>query len=149
MGKGQRLGLVVAALVVAVVAFVVLGSEDTDEKADDPVAERPKTVREPTATAESAPAPPPDEVVLKGGRPEGGAGKVTVKKGDLVRLVVSSDKPDDIHLHGYDVTRKARPGKPARFRLRANVEGQFEIESHVAEDAGEEALVATLVVEPA
>ena len=40
------------------------------------------------------------------------------------------------------------PGKPARFDFEANLEGQFEMESHVAEDAGRDPLVANLVVEP-
>jgi hypothetical protein len=40
------------------------------------------------------------------------------------------------------------PGKPARFSFEANLEGQFELESHVAEDAGRDPKVANLVVEP-
>ena len=65
-----------------------------------------------------------------------------------MRLVVSSDGSDEIHLHGYDITRNAAPGKPARFRFKADIEGVFEIESHTAEDAGREPLIARLVVEP-
>jgi hypothetical protein len=149
LGRGHRLALVVAALVTAVVAFVVIGSDETDERADDPAAERTERAeREPTATARSALPPPPQEVVLKGGAPEGGVAKVVFKKGDTVRLLVSSDTPDEIHVHGYDVTRRVAPGKPARFRFEADVEGQFEIESHAAEDAGREALIARLVVQP-
>jgi hypothetical protein len=73
---------------------------------------------------------------------------VEADKGDLVRLVVSSDRRDEIHLHGYDLTRTASRGRPARFRFRADVEGVFEIESHSAEDAGGEPLVGRLVVGP-
>jgi len=62
--------------------------------------------------------------------------------------VVISDAPDDIHLHGYDIEKETAPGKPARFRIEADLEGVFEIESHVAEDAGREPLIARLVVEP-
>ena len=50
------------------------------------------------------------------------------------------DAPDDIHLHGYDIEKKVAPGQPARFRFKANLEGEFEIESHVAEDAGRDPL---------
>jgi len=155
MGRGQRFGLLAAAVLVAIVAFVALRPGDTDEQADDPATRATGTATapadtesEPTATARSAPPPPPQEVVLKGGRPEGGITRIVVEKGEVLRLLVSSDRPDEIHLHGYDVTRNARPGKPARFRLRADAEGEFEIESRVAEDAGQEALVARLVVEP-
>jgi hypothetical protein len=149
LGRGQRLGLVAAAVIVAVVAFAVLGSGETDDRADDP-AKTPAAdrEREPTATARSAPPPPPQEVVLKRGRPEGGAVPIEVVKGETVRLVVSSDAPDEIHVHGYDLTRKTAPGQPARFEFKADIEGQFEVESHTAEDAGRDPLVARLVVEP-
>ena len=38
--------------------------------------------------------------------------------------------------------------KPARFSFKADLEGVFEIESHAAEDAGQEPLIANLVVNP-
>ena len=53
-----------------------------------------------------------------------------------MRIVVSSDAADEIHLHGYDIEKNAAPGTPARFNFKANIEGVFEIESHAAEDAG-------------
>ena len=156
MSNRSRLGLIALAVAVAVVAFVVLSPGDTDDKADDPgdrAAETTpvETTQEqttPTATAPSAPPPAADEIVVKGGKPEGGVQRVVVKRGDTVRLLVSSDGNDEIHLHGYDITRRTTPGKPARFRFEADVEGVFEIESHTAEDAGLEPLVGRLVVEP-
>jgi hypothetical protein len=65
-----------------------------------------------------------------------------------VVIVVRSDVADEIHLHGYDIEKEAGPGRPARFRFKANLEGQFELESHVAEDAGRDPVVGTLIVEP-
>ena len=85
---------------------------------------------------------------MRGGSVVGGAQDIEVARGDTVRIVVTSDAPDEIHLHGYDITRNPAPGKPARFQFRADAEGAFEIESHVAEDAGLDPLVARLVVEP-
>lgn len=155
MSNRSRLGLIALAILVAVVAFVVLSPGETDEKADDPgdrAAETAPAATEeqtgPIATAPSAPSPAADEIVVRGGKPEGGVQRVVVKKGDTVRLLVSSDGDDEIHLHGYDITRRAAAGKPARFRFQADVEGVFEIESHTAEDAGLEPLVGRLVVEP-
>ena len=49
---------------------------------------------------------------------------------------MSSDAEHEIHLHGYDIARDAAPGKPARYRFKADVEGVFEIESHSEEHAG-------------
>jgi hypothetical protein len=156
MSNRSRLGLIVLAAGVAVVAFVVLSPGDTDEKADDPANRAGQTTTvetteeqtAPTATAPSAPPPAADEIVVKGGKPEGGVQRVAVAKGDTVRLLVSSDGADEIHLHGYDITRSAGPGKPARFRFKADVEGVFEIESHTADDADLDPLVGRLVVEP-
>ena len=154
MSNRSRLGLVALAVAVAVVAFVVLSPGDTDEDADDPgdrAAQTTQTTEEqaaPIATAPSAPPAAADEIVVKGGKPEGGVQRIVVTKGDTVRLLVSSDGSDDFHLHGYDIEREASPAKPASFRFKANVEGVFEIESHTAEDAGLEPLIGRLVVEP-
>jgi FtsP/CotA-like multicopper oxidase with cupredoxin domain len=144
MSNGARLGLIALAIGVAVVAFVVLSPGDTDDKADDPATTAEQSVATtPTATAPSAPPAAADEIVVKGGKPEGGVQRVVVKKGDTVRLLVSSDADHEIHLHGYDIARDAGPGKPARYRFKADVEGVFEIE---VEDTGEK--IANLVVEP-
>jgi FtsP/CotA-like multicopper oxidase with cupredoxin domain len=87
-------------------------------------------------------------IALEAGEPEGGVEDITVTSGEVVRLIVTSDAPDEIHLHGYDIEHEAAPGQPARFRFEADIEGSFEIESHLAQDAGREPLIATLVVEP-
>ena len=152
MTNRSRVGLLVLAAVVAVAAFVFLSPEDTDETADDPGSPAAQTVPKedsrPTATAPSAPPPAADEIVLRSGKPEGGVQRIEVEAGGTVRLLVSSDQADELHLHGYDITRRAAPGKPARFRFVAKAEGVFELESHTAEDAGLDPLVGRLVVEP-
>ena len=61
-----------------------------------------------------------------------------MKKGDKVTLVVTADAHDDIHVHGCDIEKHVEPGKPTTFKFTADIEGIFEIESHVAEDAGRE-----------
>lgn len=154
MSSRGRIGLLALAVIVAVVAIVLARPEEGSEKADDPSTDAAQTTpaqgggEAPTATAESAPPPPPFEIRLNGGEVQGGVQRIEADTGDTVRFVVISDAPDDIHLHGYDVTKQAAPGSPARFRVKADLEGVFEIESHTAEDAGREPLVARLVVEP-
>jgi hypothetical protein len=148
MSNRARLGLTAGAVLVAVVAFLALKPDEGSEKADDPSSTPIQRDDSPTATARSAPPPPPEEIVLRGGAPQGGVARIEASKGDLVRIVVSSDAGDEIHLHGYDVRRRVAPGRPARFRLGADIEGDFEIESHTAEDAGREPLIGRLVVEP-
>ena len=141
-----------AALAVAVVAFVVAQPSD-DEDSSPPMTtqarEQPRDETGGTETQGEAPAEPPlTRITITGGVPAGDPRTITVEKGETVRIVVRSDVPDEIHLHGYDITREAAPGKPARFNFNADVEGAFELESHAAEDAGKEPLVARLLVGP-
>ena len=149
MSRGQRLGLIALAVVIAAVAFVLARPDDGAEKADDPAlpteTEGAAPLEEPTATTD---ARPEERVRLRGHRPVGGVARIEVKKGDLVRMVVESDSRDQIHVHGYDIEKETGPQSPARFSFRAEVEGVFEVESHEAEHGGGDPLVARLVVEP-
>jgi hypothetical protein len=152
MSRNQRIGLVVAALVVAVVAFIVArpGDDDDDSKSSSSTqAQTPADSGTDTQTGtEAATKPPVTRIQVKGGVLVGDAKTIRVAKDEIVRIVVSSDIPDQIHLHGYDIEKEAAPGKPARFRFKADAEGAFELESHAAEDAGKEPLLAHLFVGP-
>jgi FtsP/CotA-like multicopper oxidase with cupredoxin domain len=152
MSRNQRIGLVVAALVVAVVAFIVAQPGDDDDSTPASNATQTQTPADngtETQTQAEEPAEPPvARISVKGGVIAGDVKSIEVAKGDTVRIVVSSDVADEIHLHGYDIEKEAAPGKPARFKFKADVEGAFELESHVAEDAGKEPLLARLLVGP-
>lgn len=120
MSRGQRIGLLAAVVAIAVVAFVIAkpGSDDTSG---------PQTIR----------------IQLKNHDPVGGRRVIKVKKDDRVLIVVSSDKPETVHLHGYEIEREITPSKPGRFAFRAKNEGAFELESHTTEKK-----LATLQVQP-
>ena len=150
MSRNQRIGLIVAAVLVAVLAFVIAspGGDDDGGNAAQTTATTNTTE---TGTDTTAPAPPKPEATkidIRGGNLVGEPAEIHAKNGDTVVIVVSADAPDDIHLHGYDIEKKVEPGKPVTFRFKANLEGEFEIESHVAEDAGRDPLLGTLIVEP-
>jgi hypothetical protein len=146
MPRNQRIGLLVAGLAVAVVAIVVAVASGGDDGSDQATKTTRTTNEQPH---ETVPAQPKTfKIDIKGGTPAGGVADIKVKKGDKVTIVVSSDAHDDIHLHGYDIEKPVEPGKPATFKFTANIEGIFEIESHVAEDAGREPLMGKLTVEP-
>ncbi len=152
MSRNQRIGLVVGALIVAIVAFVVAQPGDDDDSTPSSSGTQTQTTSDggtETETQPEEPAEPPvTSISVKGGVIAGDVKSIEVAKGDTVRIVVSSDVDDEIHLHGYDIEKEAAPGKPARFRFKADVEGAFELESHVAEDAGKEPLLARLLVGP-
>ncbi|MBA3358491.1 MAG: hypothetical protein H0U20_03425 [Thermoleophilaceae bacterium] len=146
------------AVLIAVVAVVLLRPESEDETADDAASQQRETAgekepagasnSEPTATAEAAPEPPPVEIGVRNYKVVGGAKRVEVEKGDTVRLLIRSDVEDRIHIHGYDLYGTPGPGKPARFKFRAKLEGEYEIEGHQAADQGLDPLIARLVVTP-
>ncbi len=150
MSRGQRLGLIALVIAVAAAAFVVARPDEEDDKRATPAADT--TGQEPSGTAEgptaTTDARPETRIRLRAHKPVGGVRRIEATKGELVRILVESDAPDQIHLHGYDIETDVRPAEPGRFSFRADVEGIFELESHEAEQHGGDPLVARLVVEP-
>ena len=157
MSRTSRFVSIGVAVVIAVVAVVLLRPESEDKTADDTASQQDRPAEndtagaansEPTATAEAAPEPPPVEIGVRDFKVVGGVKRVEVEKGDTVRLLVRSDVQDEIHVHGYELRKEAAPGKPARFKFKAKLEGEYEIEVHGAEDRGLDPLIARLVVTP-
>ena len=69
--------------------------------------------------------------------------RASVDQGDRVRLVVTSDVADEIHLHGYDISRAVEAGGTVTLAFRATIPGRFEVE---LEDRG--VPIADITVEP-
>jgi hypothetical protein len=82
-------------------------------------------------------------IKIEDGHAVGGVKELTVSKGDTVTVEVSTDTPQEIHIHGYELEQEARPGAPAKFKFTADLEGIFDVESHASA-----AQLAKLVVEP-
>ena len=157
MSRDQRLALLAGVVAVAVAAFVIAKPDDGEKAprgSTQPTTETTRTTTETagtttkTAQATKPQQPGVQRVVVKGGKPVGGVRTLEFKAGDDARIDVSADAPDVLHLHGYDIERKATPARPASFRFKADAEGEFELESHTAEDAGREPLIARVVVKP-
>jgi heme/copper-type cytochrome/quinol oxidase subunit 2 len=154
VSTGARIGVVLATVAVLALAFVLLSPEADDDSntAQTPTTQTPTPTTSdappPTATTPAPPPPPPaptfERVRVRGGQAVGGIKKITVKKGDRARFeVTSTDTSDEVHLHGYDITRDVAPGSAARFSFEANAEGIFEVELH-----GTHTQIAELTVEP-
>ena len=84
-------------------------TESTTTTTTEPEVEKPTVVR----------------VVVVNGAPKGGIVRRTVDKGDRVVIVVKSDVADEVHLHGYDISRDVVAGGTARIAFRANAAGTF------------------------
>ena len=55
---------------------------------------------------------------------------IRVSQGDQVELYWSSDKPEVLHLHGYDIHTEVTPHVPAVMQFKAHASGRFPVESH-------------------
>lgn len=97
------------------------------------------TAAAPTAAATSA-APAPSrspsatvvEVTYAGGKVTGAQSRVSVELGERVVLRFTSDVPEEIHVHGYDLYTDLVPGTPAEIAFTADIPGSFEVELHEA-----------------
>lgn len=95
---------------------------------------------QPAGSAPSAAAQPPEaqpqtsdntiSAQIIGGKVTGVPGEVEVNRGSGVRIEVTSDRSDELHVHGYDKTVALVPGKPGTVQFVADVPGVFEVETH-------------------
>lgn len=136
MSSRQRIGLIAAAVAVAVVAFVALRPQGDGEgiQPRNPPEEVPEgsTPRPGSAAGsrepERKPSPGVARIKVEDGTPVGGVERLELSKGDDVRFEVSSETPEEVHVHGYDVFEEVGPRKEARFDFPAELEGIFEVE---------------------
>jgi hypothetical protein len=149
MSRNQRLSFLGIAAVIAVVAIVVLtvggGSDDTttDDSANTSAQQTATATATPTAedgqeestpTPTPTPTPKPQPPLLEAGK----VTKLRFDEGETVRFRVRSDKPEHVHIHGYDIMKDVEPGKTANVAFKATITGIFEIEfEDSAEQIGE------------
>jgi heme/copper-type cytochrome/quinol oxidase subunit 2 len=117
-------------------------TSSTEPTATETTGSSPTTAREPTTTTE-----PDPEITVVAIETTGGAVEVVqrfdVPLNELVRVVVTADVTDEIHVHGYDLHADISPGFAAVLEFVAHIPGVFEIE---LEESG--ALIAELKVAP-
>ncbi|HSJ17668.1 MAG TPA: hypothetical protein VK920_06215 [Solirubrobacterales bacterium] len=133
--------IVVALVAAAVVLFVVLRDDDEDAKT---ATTTPAAVDEkPQKDKRTKPKPKVATIVVEGGQPAGGVTELEYSRGEVVRFDVESDVAEEVHVHGYDVSKDVEPGKAVEFSFPAEIEGGFEVELE-----GSHTLIAELTVEP-
>ncbi|MEU7784586.1 hypothetical protein [Amycolatopsis sp. NPDC049159] len=79
------------------------------------------------------PAPAGEQVAqftVRGGKRVAGPDRVEVAPGRAVRLEVTSDTADELHVHGYDKEVELTAGQPGSVSFTADVPGLFEVELH-------------------
>jgi len=55
-----------------------------------------------------------------------------VNQGERVILRITSDRADELHLHGYDLSLVLKPNVAGELKFTANLSGRFDFELHHA-----------------
>lgn len=128
MSRSHRILLAASALVVMVVAFILVRP---GEEAPTPTAEPTPLTTSATGSTGATPKPKKPKstrIVVKNGAPVGGVKKITIDKGKKLRFTVFSDVSDEVHFHGYDISKPVGPGEPAKFVVPTRLDGIYEVE---------------------
>jgi FtsP/CotA-like multicopper oxidase with cupredoxin domain len=148
MTRGTRLAFLGAAVAVVIVAVVITTSGGGNESSDGNGQAGESAETGPTGTTSTNIKPKRikpkiTQIRVVNGEPASGIERIEVKKGDRVRFKVSSDVPDEVHVHGYDDIKNVTAGGSVRFNFEATISGRFEIELEHREEQ-----IASLKVEP-
>jgi len=85
-------------------------------------------------------------VEIAGGRVKG-EDTLKVHQGDEVQVRFTSDRPVELHLHGYDIDAKVAPPAAATMTFKAKLAGRFPVHEH-REGAGNHRAVLFIEVHP-
>ena len=127
-----------AGMVFAVVAaFLLTGcgggdtnATDTPDTTTSTAETQPPSTTETTSTTTTEQPPGPTVVRIRvvNASPKDGIVRAKVEQGERVVIVVSSDVDDEVHVHGYDVSRPVAAGGTVQLPFRATIPGRFEVE---------------------
>ena len=123
----------VAGVAVAIAGIVLVSCGD-EQAADDPAGEESTTtsgardVAGSTTTTVGEPEMATIAVSFADGAVTGGAGTHTVALDEPVRIEVSGDREDEVHVHTYDLVEEVTPGQPAVIEFTADIPGVHEVE---------------------
>ncbi len=56
--------------------------------------------------------------------------RIDVRKGQEIELRITSDRADQLHIHGFDTTLQIVAGQPQTHTFVADRTGRYEIETH-------------------
>ena len=90
----------------------------------------------PAASSADTPLPQPSmtmqviEISLKDGKVSPNGDRFALAKYTILRLKITSDRNDEVHVHGYDVEIPVKAGASVTKDITLEQVGRFEIESH-------------------
>lgn len=126
-----------ARLLPLLVVPLVLAGCGTDDDAEGAAPEVSATTAsaDPSPSASETPTPSPDDaqtvtITVADGEVTGADPRTDVELGTRVRLTITSDVTDEVHVHGYDVTAPVPAGQAVNVEVVADQAGVFEVELH-------------------
>ena len=133
--------IALAGIVIAVIVFFFVANDDTaDQESETTQTAATQAPPEGTGNDEEEPdkekpekpaEPEVPQLEIQDGAPVGGVLEVEVTAGDELRIDITTDAPDELHLHAYDVYLDIAPGKTNELVVEnADIEGIIELESH-------------------
>lgn len=130
MRSTYRVAVTLATLITLTVGAAACGSDQANESATS----GPTTA---TGSASTLPSilPTTDETEIEVSVANGRVSpspdrRVEVAQGDNVRIVISSDRADEVHVHGYELEAEIPAGGSATVEFVADQPGSFEVEMH-------------------
>lgn len=69
-------------------------------------------------------------VSIAGGKVSPAPDRIEVKAGSTVKLTVTSDVADEVHVHGVDKEFEVTPGQPGSITFTVTDPGVYEVETH-------------------
>lgn len=129
----RALLFVVLGLVVAAVLFAWLRPAPENAPSTPVISQTPTGPTVPISP-QSPPAPVASsfDFVVRNGERVAGPVAMQAKEGDDVEIKVTSDRADELHLHGYDLHTAIKPNEPAALYFKATHSGRFDVELHHA-----------------
>lgn len=128
MNFGSVLFAIVGALLMSGLFFLFKPAETPPPAQTVAAADAPASA--PVIETPAVPQPTVVDIVVEKGRRVSGPDVVALKAGDEVVLNLTSDKDDELHLHGYDLHLHLKAGVTGTLKLTAAQSGRFSYELH-------------------
>ena len=129
------LGLLAGLLLVLALGGCASGDDDPDDSGASATTSPSATTGGSASSGEATETEQAVEisVAVTDGKVEPEPRRVEVPKDSQVRLIITSDVDDELHVHGYEVEAELEAGRPTTVELVADQTGIFEVETHETE----------------
>jgi hypothetical protein len=81
----------------------------------------------------SSQAPVVGSVTMVNGKPQGGVKRISLKAGQPAALIVTSNKPAQVHVHGADRLVPVPANMPTSVDVSEAASGSYEVEDHASD----------------